>query len=113
MAREYARKGYVHCEADQYFGDPYLFDTDRLPAAHADCLRRTIEALDDGYSVVVSNTFTRLWEMEPYRIAAKRRGVRFRVIEATGKFPNKHGVPLEAIERMRARWEVYVIATEF
>ena len=26
-------------------------------------------------------------------------------IEATGNWPNVHGVPKDAIERMRARWE--------
>lgn len=107
MAKAYAVKGYVHCEADQYFDNDgtYVFDASKLSAAHADCLRRTIEALDAFDSVVVSNTFTRQWEMEPYRLAAKRRGVLFRVIEAVGEWPNVHGVPDETIERMRARWE--------
>lgn len=107
LAKEYAAQGYAHCEADQYFDidGTYVFDASKLSAAHADCLRRTIEALDAFDSVVVSNTFTRQWEMEPYRLAAKRRGVLFRVIEARGEWPNVHGVPDETIERMRARWE--------
>jgi len=107
MAKAYAGKGYVHCEADQYFDSDgtYVFDASKLSAAHADCLRRTIVALDAFRSVVVSNTFTRRWEMEPYRLAAQRRGVQFRVIEATGTWLNVHGVPEEAIARMRARWE--------
>ena len=54
---------------------------------------------------VVANTFTRRWEMEPYLEAAKHRGVSVRIIEATGNWPNVHGVPEDAIERMRARWE--------
>ena len=63
------------------------------------------QALEAGCSVVVANTFTRRWEMEPYLRAAKRRGVSVRIVEATGSWPNVHGVPAEAIERMRARWE--------
>ena len=108
MAKQYAQIGYVHCEADQYFerGGEYRFDPAKLHAAHDDCLRRAISAMDAGRSVVVANTFTRRWEMEPYLRAAKRRGINVRIIEATGNWPNVHGVPADAIERMRARWEL-------
>lgn len=107
MAKKYAEAGYVHCEADQYFevGGEYRFDAGQLHTAHADCLRRTIAAMDAGCPAVVANTFTRRWEMEPYLKAAKKRGVRVRIIECIGNWPNVHGVPAEAIERMRARWE--------
>ena len=54
---------------------------------------------------VVANTFTRRWEMQPYMDAAKRCRVPVRVIEARGKWANSHGVPADAIERMRARWD--------
>lgn len=107
MAKEYAEAGYVHCEADQYFevDGEYRFDGSRLRAAHDDCLRRAIAAMDAGHSVVVANTFTRRWEMEPYLKVAKKRGINVRIIEATGNWANVHGVPADAIERMRARWE--------
>lgn len=50
MAKKYAEVGYVHCEADQYFetGGEYHFDAGKLRAAHDDCLRRTIAAMDAG-----------------------------------------------------------------
>jgi predicted kinase len=107
LAKKYAQLGYVHCEADQYFevDGVYRFDSSKLRAAHDDCLRRTIDAMDIGRSVVVANTFTRRWEMEPYLRAAKKRGIKVRIIEATGTWKNIHGVPEDAIERMRARWE--------
>lgn len=107
MAKKYAQLGYVHCEADHYFevDGVYRFDGSKLRAAHDDCLRRAVAAMDAGHSVVVANTFTRRWEMEPYLKAAKRRGVKARIIEATGNWANAHGVPAEAVERMRARWE--------
>jgi len=107
MAREYAAMGYVHCEADQYFekDGTYRFAGSRLRAAHDDCLRRAIEAMDAGHPVVVANTFTRRWEMQPYLRAAKKRGINVRILEATGNWPNVRGVPQDAIERMRARWE--------
>ena len=65
-------------------------------------LRQVLEA---GCSVVVANTFTRRWEMEQYLKAANKRGVNVRIVEATGNWSNVHGVPADAIERMRARWE--------
>lgn len=107
MAKKYAEAGYVHCEADHYFeaDGEYRFDGSKLRAAHDDCLRRAIAAMDAGLSVVVANTFTRRWGMEPYLRAAKRRGINARIVEATGNWPNVHGVPEDAIERMRARWE--------
>jgi hypothetical protein len=56
MAKKYAQAGYVHCEADQYFevGGEYRFDGSKLRAAHDDCLRRAIAAMDAGRSVVVA-----------------------------------------------------------
>ncbi|MFN3706476.1 MAG: AAA family ATPase [Thermoflexales bacterium] len=114
MAQGYAKAGYVHCEADQYFeaGGEYRFDGIKLRAAHDDCLRRAIAAMDAGRSVVVSNTFTRRWEMAPYLRAAKQRGINVRIVEATGNWPNVHGVPADAIERMRARWEHIEIVSD-
>ena len=107
MAKKCAEAGYVHCEADQYFevAGEYRFDGSKLRAAHDDCLRRAIAAMDAGRSVVVANTFTRLWEMRSYLKAAKKRGISARIVEATGNWPNVHGVPADAIERMRERWE--------
>lgn len=64
-----------------------------------------ISTHDAGRPVVVANTFTRRWEMEPYLKAAKKRGIKVRIVEATGNWANVHGVPADAIERMRARWE--------
>ena len=108
LANQYAGAGYVHCEADQYFerDGEYRFDGSKLRAAHDDCLRRAITAMDAGRPVVVANTFTRRWEMEPYLKAAKKRGINARIIEATGNWPNVHGVPEDAVEKMLARWEL-------
>ena len=107
MARELSRKGYDHHEADHYFEreGTYKFDPAKLSDAHTQCLERTKDSLTRGISCVVANTFTRCWEMRPYLEAAKAAGVPVRVIEACGEWENCHGVPADAIERMRARWE--------
>lgn len=109
LARDLARKGYDHHEADHYFEreGTYKFDPAKLPKAHARCLERTKDSLARGTSCVVANTFTMRWEMQPYLDAAKAAGVPVRVIEAKGEWENCHGVPVSAIERMRSRWETF------
>jgi hypothetical protein len=65
----------------------------------------TAEALNLGKNVVVSNTFTRIREMEPYFQIADKLNASVIVIETNGRWPNVHGVPQEVIDRMHARWE--------
>ena len=109
MAKALARVGYLHLEADQFFekNGCYEFKPAELPKAHAECLRRATEALKQGVPCVVANTFARRWEAAPYFTLAQSMQVQVRVIEATGVWPNLHGVPIEAIERMKARWEAF------
>ena len=109
MARVLALVGYEHYEADQYFerDGQYQFNPSELPKAHAWCLARVKESMARGVSCVVANTFTRRWEMQPYIDAATDAGFHVRVIEAHGEWENCHGVPADAIDRMRARWESF------
>ena len=56
-------------EADTYFyiDGKYVFDPKKLPAAHEDCRQRVEHAAEfSSTHLVVSNTFTQRWEMEPY-----------------------------------------------
>jgi len=100
------RFGFKHVEADQYFvtesGD-YVYDSGRIKDAHAWCQEAVRSALEEGKSVVVSNTFTRLWEMEPYM----EMGFPYAVVQCTGEYDNIHGVPAVAISMMQKRWEDY------
>jgi predicted kinase len=114
LAKRMIGAGFLHFEADKFFerDGQYRFDATRLSEAHDDCLSRTMQAIDDGYDVVVSNTFTRMLEMEPYINGAKERGVTVAIMETTGAFENVHGVPRDAIDRMRARWEAIKITGE-
>lgn len=98
-----------HVEADMFFvraHEGYVFDPAQLRAAHGWCQAEARKLLEAGRFVVVSNTFTQKWEMQPYFDMAAILNVPVRVIEAKGEFKNVHGVPDEAIDRMRARWEV-------
>ena len=94
---------HVLCEADQFFESPagYRFDRSRVSEAHAACLEKAKAALSRGESAVVANTFTRLWELEPYTTL----GVPCRVIGCAGRWPSVHGVPSDVVERMRADFE--------
>ena len=103
--------------ADDYFVDPdtdkYEFDPKLLPAAHAWCLNEAAIALRDDTDVIVHNTFTQRWEMQPYIQLAEDLGARLTVINV---FDNgctdhqlhertEHGVPFHTITQMRARFE--------
>ncbi len=113
------RKGFgVDAEmfaADDYFmvDGEYRFEPSALPKAHAWCLEQSRGSLETGVCVVVHNTFTQRWEMQPYIDLAEEMGVRLSVVsvhdggctddELTER--NAHGVPLDAIRGMRERWE--------
>lgn len=81
------------------------YDPAKIKLAHEWCQKNAIEAMRSGRDVVVSNTFTRLWEMTPYKDAARK--CRVEVIEKvmTGKWQNVHGVPAEKVRQMRERFE--------
>jgi predicted kinase len=102
--------------ADDYFMDEngvYQFNPSDLPKAHAWCQEATATAMNEGLHVIVHNTFTQRWEMEPYLQMAGNNGYRVTVVslfdggctdeELAGR--NTHGVPLAGIQSMRDRWE--------
>lgn len=109
LAKNMARTlGYQHYEADMYFTDSagnYVFDREAVPAAHIWCMHKVDIALLSNQSVIVSNTFVRKWEMEPYIHMAKVAGAELIILEAKGDWENVHNVPQETIERMRKNWE--------
>lgn len=99
-------------EADNYFmkeenGDlVYRFNPEELPKAHYSCKRGVADAMLAGYkTIVVSNTFTKKWEMEPYVRLAKSSGYSVQIITVQGQFQNTHGVPEEKVKQMKDRFE--------
>jgi plasmid replication initiation protein len=58
--------------------------------------------------IVVSNTFTQEWEMQPYYELAEKYGYRVfsLIVENRHKGENIHGVPDEKLEIMKNRFEV-------
>jgi predicted kinase len=118
LANSIVESDFLVCEADKYFYDKegnYNFDGSKLKDAHEFC-RNTVETYmkdslvnDQFYrKIVVSNTFTQKWEMDIYFTLAKTYGyqVYSLVVENRHGGVNQHGVPAEAVERMRNRFEI-------
>jgi predicted kinase len=106
----------VIASADDFFVTSegvYHFDASLLPAAHAACINKVIEAFERGVSVVVDNTNTQRWEFEPYLNLARFEPYRVVVLDLFDgglasndlALRNTHGVPLHAIAAMRSRYE--------
>ena len=95
-----------HFEADMYHIDTetgkYNFNPDKIKDSHEWCQNSVKSSLLLGKNVVVTNTFTQLWEIKPYI----EMGYDFTIIEALGNFNNIHNVPQDALDRMKERWEV-------
>lgn len=94
--------------ADDFFtsyGGSYDFDPSLLGDAHSWCQREVKGMLEDGYDVVVHNTFTTEKEMEPYIKMAEEIGCKWYSIIVENRHGNKsiHDVPDATIKKQEAR----------
>lgn len=97
-----------HYEADMYFYNSdgkYIFNPKLLPKAHAWCKDQVERDLSNNKSVIVSNTFTQNWELAPYVELGNKYGAEIVIKKAIGNYKNVHGVPEEALAKMKSRWE--------
>jgi predicted kinase len=110
--------GGTHFEADMYFinkNGEYIFNGADIKKAHQWCQSQVELAMIqnhityglDSSDIVVSNTFTQGWEMEPYYKLAESYGygVFSLIVENRHGGENIHGVPEDKIEEMRVRFE--------
>jgi predicted kinase len=99
----------AHWETDMYFTEDgeYRFDASKLSEAHEWCQEAVSECLGSYTfnTVIVSNTFTKWWEMEPYFEIAKHYGAQVLILECKNQYGSIHGVPQKTIDAMRSRWE--------
>lgn len=97
----------VVCEADQFFTDKsgkYTFNPQQIPEEHKYCRDKTSDAMNEGIStVIVSNTSTEDWQMEPYKTLAEAYGYSIQEVLCLGNFKSIHEVPQETIIRMSLR----------
>jgi len=108
--------GRAHIETDMYFmkTGEYKFDGTKIKEAHQWCQKEVdtmmilnrIEGIHN--KIVVSNTFTQEWEMEPYLEMAEEFGYRVNSLIVENRHGNEsiHGVPAEAMDRMEKRFEI-------
>jgi predicted kinase len=107
----------ITIEADQYFIDSdgvYKFDASQLKNAHNYCQGQTqawMKMNPDQLNtdkIVVSNTFTQEWEMQPYFELAKKYGYRVHslIVENRHGGVNEHEVPVEKLGQMLNRFEL-------
>lgn len=104
--------GGFHFEADMYFIDPvtgeYNFDPSKIKLAHQWCQDSVKSSMTLNHDkIVVSNTFTQEWEMQPYFDLAKKYNYKVFtiIIENRHGGKNTHNVPDETLEKMRNRFE--------
>lgn len=102
---------FIHLEADMFFYDEngiYCFDIKKLKEAHNWCLNETRKNLLEGKQVIVSNTFTMMWEMYSYLELVKEiNNVKLRVIKMETEYQNTHNVPEQIVKSMKERFEDY------
>ena len=98
--------GYYHCEADQYFvgaDGSYNFDPNKLGHAHEWCIKEIHDKLKIGQSIIVSNTFTKITEIESYLFWGLEYDIN--IIEmVTQNYGSVHNVPESSLQKMRNRW---------
>ncbi|WP_417844702.1 ATP-binding protein [Thalassospira sp.] len=109
LAQQLCQNGdLIHLEADMFMVDgtgKYRFSAAKLADVHARCERETRTHLENGRSVVVSNTFSQIWEMQPYFDMAAQSVIPVQIIECQGQFKSIHDIPERGLTAMRNRWE--------
>jgi len=108
-----ALPGAVVVSADHHFmrDGAYHFDPAGLGEAHAQCMRRFLDALGSGAdTVVVDNTSPRVSDLSPYYSVARAFNAPVDVVRVVcdpkvAAARNVHGVPAAAVERIAASLE--------
>ena len=106
------------CEADKFFYDKegnYNFDANKLSQAHKWCKEQVEIRMKDNQineqfypHIVVSNTFTKEWEMNEYFELAKQYGYMVFTIIVENRHGSKsvHNVPEATMGNMLNRFEI-------
>lgn len=102
--------GAQHFEADMYHIRDGVYDwkPENVQAAHQWCQKSASVYMEQGLTVVISNTFTTAKEMEPYLTFAQEFGYRVTslVVENRHGGVNVHDVPQATLDKMRNRFTI-------
>jgi predicted kinase len=97
---------------DDYFTDEnghYEFRFQENHLAYKQCEEGVKIAMQQGAEkIILHNTFTMEWEMEPYFKLAEEHGYRLHVLTVENRHggSNAHDIPEDHIERMRAKYQL-------
>ena len=98
---------------DSYFTHPatgnYTFEFDKNHLAYNQCMEKTKAAMQTGDSkIIVDNTFTMDWEMEPYFKLASEFNYRLFVVTVENYHGSKniHDISEEQLQKMAAKYKV-------
>lgn len=108
FAKRLSKKiGGCHYEADDFFqhGTEYRFDPSLLKEAHNTCLDNVTNALEEGKTCIVANTFVKRWEAKKYIDVAARLNLAVKIFRMTGDYGSVHSVPSHVVDRMRDNFE--------
>jgi predicted kinase len=99
-----------HYEFDDFFTSEdgiYKFDKSLIKEAHDSCYNRTEATLRGGHSVVVSNTFAEVWQLERYiKLAEACDAVSF-VMLVEGDFGSDKQHPPSTLAHTKKIWQPY------
>jgi predicted kinase len=97
---------------DDYFTDEnghYEFRFQENHVAYKQCEFGVKEAMQQGARIIIlHNTFTMEWEMEPYFKLAAEHGYRLHVLTVENRHgsANVHDIPEDHIQRMRGKYQL-------
>jgi len=99
---------YYHIEADMYYymkyGE-YKWSKEEAPLAHEWCQKEFKKLIEKEKNIVISNTFIKKSEMEPYIKLANEHNYNISIIKMMTNFNTIHNVPEDTIKRMRENFE--------
>ena len=100
----------IFFEADQYFEkfNNNKYDYKLLKKAHQYCYQSVKQELENGRSVIVSNTMTSEEEVLEYHSLTKELNVKFISVILENRHNGKsiHNVPISSIEKMKKRFDI-------
>lgn len=115
FAKIFAGKGYKHFENDSFFVDEkgnYSFDFEFHQKAKDVCVQNVINSIISGDSVVVSNTYTKIKEMDDIIDFVNEMKVPYRIFEMYYNFENVHNVPDSVVDEKKQNFEQHENATK-
>ena len=115
FANEFIHPSALTISTDDFFmiNGEYQFDINKLGENHLKCLKSVkneMEFPEDSIcrTIVVHNTFTQAWEIEPYQKLADKYGYNFYtiIVENRHKSKSVHNVPSSVLLNQKNRFEV-------